>query len=393
MSRPRRAGRRGRRCHGPPGRGATGLSARATAASRAASTQSLDQPIDSCPTRNTSASWSTPTRAGAGGDREQRAEHGDGERRPGVAGAPQAGGQQPSAVRGGAPDGTALRPRRCNVLRHAPMLRRGAAGGRRRGAVPGLPASPRRTRASLVGWGHEPRRCCPPGAAGPPVPPARDHRAVRRRRASAPRASTSCCSGCTPAPRWDHGTWRCRWSATATSTTSARPTTRSSRPRSTSARGPCSARSSGPDCGPRTSTSSSPPPSPAWPCPSIEARIATVIGLRPDVRRVPLLGLGCLGGAAGIARVHDYLLGHPGHVAVLLSVELCSLTLQRHDRSTANLVASGLFGDGAAAVVLTGGDREAPRAPRGTGRRCWTPAATSTPAPSGRWAGTSARPG
>jgi alkylresorcinol/alkylpyrone synthase len=94
--------------------------------------------------------------------------------------------------------------------------------------------------------------------------------------------------------------------------------------------------------------------------PSIEARIATLIGLRPDVRRVPLLGLGCLGGAAGIARVHDYLLGHPGHVAVLLSVELCSLTLQRHDRSTANLVASGLFGDGAAAVVLTGSDREAP---------------------------------
>ena len=106
--------------------------------------------------------------------------------------------------------------------------------------------------------------------------------------------------------------------------------------------------------------------------PSIEARIATVIGLRPDVRRVPLLGLGCLGGAAGIARVHDYLLGHPGHVAVLLSVELCSLTLQRHDRSTANLVASGLFGDGAAAVVLTGGDREAPAGatwagPRGAG--------------------------
>ena len=94
--------------------------------------------------------------------------------------------------------------------------------------------------------------------------------------------------------------------------------------------------------------------------PSIEARIATLIGLRPDVRRVPLLGLGCLGGAAGIARVHDYLLGHPGHVAVLLAVELCSLTLQRHDRSTANLVASGLFGDGAAAVVLTGSDREAP---------------------------------
>ena len=63
--------------------------------------------------------------------------------------------------------------------------------------------------------------------------------------------------------------------------------------------------------------------------PSIEARIATLIGLRPDVKRVPLFGLGCVGGAAGIARVHDYLLGHPDHVAVLLSVELCSLTLQR----------------------------------------------------------------
>jgi alkylresorcinol/alkylpyrone synthase len=101
--------------------------------------------------------------------------------------------------------------------------------------------------------------------------------------------------------------------------------------------------------------------------PSIEARIATLIGLRPDVRRVPLLGLGCLGGAAGIARVHDHLLGHPGHVAVLLSVELCSLTLQRRDRSTANLVASGLFGDGAAAVVLTGADVAPPAGAGWTG--------------------------
>ena len=94
--------------------------------------------------------------------------------------------------------------------------------------------------------------------------------------------------------------------------------------------------------------------------PSIEARVATAIGMRPDVRRVPLMGLGCLGGSAGIARLHDYLLGHPDHVGVLLSVELCSLTLQRDDDSTANLVASGLFGDGAAAVVMAGADREAP---------------------------------
>jgi alkylresorcinol/alkylpyrone synthase len=94
--------------------------------------------------------------------------------------------------------------------------------------------------------------------------------------------------------------------------------------------------------------------------PSIEARVATRIGLRPDVRRMPLLGLGCLGGAAGVARGHDYLRGAPNDVAVLLSVELCSLTLQRGDSSTANLVASGLFGDGAAAVVMVGRSRAAP---------------------------------
>ena len=88
--------------------------------------------------------------------------------------------------------------------------------------------------------------------------------------------------------------------------------------------------------------------------PSLEARIHPRVGLRPDVKRLPIVGLGCLGGAAGIARVHDYLVGHPDHVAVLLSVELCSLTVQRGDTSVANLVASGLFGDGAAALVAVG---------------------------------------
>jgi alkylresorcinol/alkylpyrone synthase len=62
-------------------------------------------------------------------------------------------------------------------------------------------------------------------------------------------------------------------------------------------------------------------------------------------------------GAAGIARVHDYLVGHPDEVGVLLAVELCSLTLQRNDESMANFVASGLFGDGAAAVVMVGENR------------------------------------
>ena len=97
--------------------------------------------------------------------------------------------------------------------------------------------------------------------------------------------------------------------------------------------------------------------------PSLEARIAARIGLRPDVKRVPIVGLGCVAGAAGVARVHDHLLGHPGDVAVLLSAELCSLTVQRDDTSTANLVASGLFGDGAAAVVIVGADKAAELGP------------------------------
>jgi len=89
--------------------------------------------------------------------------------------------------------------------------------------------------------------------------------------------------------------------------------------------------------------------------PSLDARIASVVGLRPDVKRVPLVGLGCVAGAAGIARMHDYLVGHPDEVAVLVCVELCSLTVQRDDVSVPNLVSSGLFGDGAAAVVARGG--------------------------------------
>ncbi|MEW9531107.1 type III polyketide synthase [Microbispora sp. NPDC049125] len=93
--------------------------------------------------------------------------------------------------------------------------------------------------------------------------------------------------------------------------------------------------------------------------PSLDARLAGRLGLRPDVKRVPVFGLGCVAGAAGIARLHDYLRGWPEHVAVLLSVELCSLTLQRDDSSMANLVAGALFGDGAAAVVAVGRDRAA----------------------------------
>jgi alkylresorcinol/alkylpyrone synthase len=97
--------------------------------------------------------------------------------------------------------------------------------------------------------------------------------------------------------------------------------------------------------------------------PTLEARLATRIGLRPDVKRVPLFGLGCVAGAAGVARMHDYLLAFPNQVSVLLAVELCSLTLQRDDYSIANLVATSLFGDGAAAVVAKGAART-PAGPR-----------------------------
>lgn len=93
--------------------------------------------------------------------------------------------------------------------------------------------------------------------------------------------------------------------------------------------------------------------------PTLDARIAALLGFREDVVRMPLVGLGCVAGAAGVARVNDYLLGHPEQVAVFVAVELCSLTLQHDDLSLANLVASGLFGDGAAAVVAVGNERDA----------------------------------
>ena len=94
--------------------------------------------------------------------------------------------------------------------------------------------------------------------------------------------------------------------------------------------------------------------------PSIDALLMQRLGLRSDVKRLPSFGLGCVAGAAGLARVNDYLVGHPGDVGVLLSVELCSLTLQRDDESMGNFVATGLFGDGATAVVLVGDDRPGP---------------------------------
>jgi alkylresorcinol/alkylpyrone synthase len=95
--------------------------------------------------------------------------------------------------------------------------------------------------------------------------------------------------------------------------------------------------------------------------PSIDARLMNRIPFSKNLKRAPLFGLGCLGGTAGVARVADYLRGHPDEAALLLSIELCSLTLQRDDYSIANLIATGLFGDGAAAVLMVGENHPAAR--------------------------------
>ncbi|HEV2105350.1 MAG TPA: 3-oxoacyl-[acyl-carrier-protein] synthase III C-terminal domain-containing protein [Candidatus Eisenbacteria bacterium] len=99
--------------------------------------------------------------------------------------------------------------------------------------------------------------------------------------------------------------------------------------------------------------------------PSVDARLANVLGLRGDVRRTPIWGLGCAGGAAGLARARDFALADPAARVVLVSLEICSLTFQRHDLSKRNLVAASLFGDGAAAAVIAGA--RAPRPGNGAG--------------------------
>jgi alkylresorcinol/alkylpyrone synthase len=88
--------------------------------------------------------------------------------------------------------------------------------------------------------------------------------------------------------------------------------------------------------------------------PSIDARLINEMGLRPDVRRLPLWGLGCAGGAAGLAHAHHLALGDPTTRVLLVATELCSLTFMPDDLSRSNLVATALFADGAAAAVVAG---------------------------------------
>lgn len=88
--------------------------------------------------------------------------------------------------------------------------------------------------------------------------------------------------------------------------------------------------------------------------PSLEALLLNKCSLSSHIKRLPIFGLGCLGGVAGINRVNDYLLGHPNECALVLVTELCSLTFQFTDHSIANAVGTALFGDGTGAVLLLG---------------------------------------
>ncbi len=121
--------------------------------------------------------------------------------------------------------------------------------------------------------------------------------------------------------------------------------------------------------------------------PSIDARIFNRIGVRPDVKRTPVFGLGCVAGAVGITRAADYVRAFPDQTALVVSVELCSLTLQRKDLSIPNIIASGL-----SVMPLRPRSSSAPSASR-AGRTWWRRGPPFTRIPSASWGGTSARMG
>lgn len=91
--------------------------------------------------------------------------------------------------------------------------------------------------------------------------------------------------------------------------------------------------------------------------PSLDASLIDALGMRRDVRRLPITELGCFGGAAAVAWAHEYLRGHPDGCVLVIAVELPSLSLQCGDVSPDSLVASAIFGDGAASVLMKGDSR------------------------------------
>jgi alkylresorcinol/alkylpyrone synthase len=90
--------------------------------------------------------------------------------------------------------------------------------------------------------------------------------------------------------------------------------------------------------------------------PSLEARAMSRLGLRPDAARVPVFGLGCAGGASGLALAARLAATQPGATVLFVTVEICSLAFRMDDLSKADIVATALFGDGAAAAVLRAGE-------------------------------------
>jgi alkylresorcinol/alkylpyrone synthase len=88
--------------------------------------------------------------------------------------------------------------------------------------------------------------------------------------------------------------------------------------------------------------------------PSLDAYLANDLRMRPDVRRLPVTELGCLGGAAALSYARDFIAGHPGANVLVVSVEVPTLSFQSRDPSPANLISTALFGDGAAAALVSG---------------------------------------
>ena len=87
--------------------------------------------------------------------------------------------------------------------------------------------------------------------------------------------------------------------------------------------------------------------------PSLDALLMDRMGLKPQIQRLPIFGLGCAGGVIGLARAATMAQSRPGSIVLFLVVELCALSFRKDDPSKSNLVASALFGDGAAAVLLS----------------------------------------
>lgn len=90
--------------------------------------------------------------------------------------------------------------------------------------------------------------------------------------------------------------------------------------------------------------------------PSIEARIMNILPSSQYTKRIPIWGLGCAGGASGLSRAYEYCLAYPKAKVLVLSIELCSLTFQRNDRSKSNLIGTSLFADGVACALVCGED-------------------------------------